>query len=60
MDEKTKEQVETVNGCMLVIAEGLISTGIGGFYGWPIGVLVFGIALVIHCIRIKYKLKKMP
>lgn len=58
MTDKEKDNLRAVAGCSWLLAEILISTGIGGFFGWPMGFTVFGIALLIHTAHARRKMKR--
>lgn len=54
------EKAHTVASFMLLFAELLICTGIGGFYGWPAGTLIFGVLFFAHSVRGMYRIRKRP
>lgn len=55
-----KEKAKTVASFMLMFAELLICTGIGGVYGWPTGLLIFGVLFFAHTVRGIYRIRRMP
>lgn len=55
-----KERTKTAGAFLLLVAELLICTGVGGVYGWATGMIIFGVTLLGHTVYGFLKIRKMP
>lgn len=58
MTEDDRDNTMAVAGCFILVAEALIATAIGGVFGYPYGLGLYGFALLIHSMNAMRKLKK--